>query len=755
MTTPKNNAHPKMFATPKRSMQIKFSSLRLAAATAAFAALPFSLTAQTWTGSSNTSWGNAGNWNPGSPAFDTTTDLLFDTSAVTNPATHLFTNRTARSITFGADVDGPMSIRLTEFIGNEVGRNLTLQAASGNASLNVNAGSTGAIDVGASVGGGSIILGSSLDIAHAGSGVLLFSRPTTGNANNITKTGSGAWQVNNNISGPGAINLDGGTMIANTFGVGDLNFATAVNLRGGTLEIGSRGSDKDYTTPPVNVTSASALTFNNTSATTNYQLTFSGSGAFDLGANLTARNISTNTANVNQFNINRAITGSGNMIVETYNNIASVTDSFVLGRVNLAGDNSGWSGNLVVRQGTAQFGGVTASSSAGAGDIIIGETANAFGAGVQFAPFAATGNQTVSRDIIVRSGGFRQIRFAGDNTHVLDGTMTLEGDLMITNANFFNTHNIIINGDISGDGGITFNESGSLPGSAFTRLTGTNTYTGATNIGTDATLDIFSASGNAIGNSSAVTFEAGSTLQFNSTNETVGSIASSGTDGTINLGANTLTTGGNGQTTSFGGVISGAGGNLTKVGLGTMTLTGASDFTGTTTVGAGTLALGAAATLASESILIETAGTLNVTAGGLTIASGNRIGGDGSVVGNLTLADGAEFVLSLLTTLEVAGTVNLNDTFSVASLVNADGSAIDWTLVGNDTYTLINSTLTTDFSNISNFGSADPFNIGNGRIAYFENGSLALVVIPEPSTAVLLIGSVGLFALLRRRFRNG
>lgn len=51
---------------------------------------------------------------------------------------------------------------------------------------------------------------------------------------------------------------------------------------------------------------------------------------------------------------------------------------------------------------------------------------------------------------------------------------------------------------------------------------------------------------------------------------------------------------------------------------------------------------------------------------------------------------------------------------------------------------------------IDNFGFANAFGVGSsGREAYFTNGSLAIVVIPEPSAA--LLGGLGLLALLRRR----
>ena len=85
--------------------------------------------------------------------------------------------------------------------------------------------------------------------------------------------------------------------------------------------------------------------------------------------------------------------------------------------------------------------------------------------------------------------------------------------------------------------------------------------------------------------------------RIDTTGMTVGSIAG---DGTFFLGSKNLTVGGNGVSTTFSGVISDfesdesgggthLGGSLTKVGTGTLTLTGANDYIGTTTVNGGGL----------------------------------------------------------------------------------------------------------------------------------------------------------------------
>ena len=61
-------------------------------------------------------------------------------------------------------------------------------------------------------------------------------------------------------------------------------------------------------------------------------------------------------------------------------------------------------------------------------------------------------------------------------------------------------------------------------------------------------------------------------------------------DGSVSLGANNLTVGGNGFDRSFAGAIEGAG-SLSKIGRGTLTLTGSSTYTGGTSVNHGILSI--------------------------------------------------------------------------------------------------------------------------------------------------------------------
>ena len=165
-------------------------------------------------------------------------------------------------------------------------------------------------------------------------------------------------------------------------------------------------------------------------------------------------------------------------------------------------------------------------------------------------------------------------------------------------------------------------------------------------------------------------------------------------------------------------------------------------------IAAGTkiLTLSGANTL--DSMTVST-GTLLVDgdssgSGALTVASGATVGGNGTV-SDLVLQDGAQFLFDAAATLTANGTsVDLGN-LAVASLVGLDGAA-----VANGTYTLIDGTAVFDFTSVQNLGLANAADIGGGKSAYFQQGSLDLVVIPEPAT----IGMLGLGALLTIMLRR-
>src|SRR2546421_231276 len=119
-------------------------------------------------------------------------------------------------------------------------------------------------------------------------------------------------------------------------------------------------------------------------------------------------------------------------------------------------------------------------------------------------------------------------------------------------------------------------------------LSGTNTYTGTTNVN-GGTLQLSGGEGIAGTDVLVLDNTAGVTLDVISS-ETIGSLAGGGTTGGVvtdsTATAVTLTTGGNNTSTTFAVAIQNGSGTvaLTKAGTGVFTLSGTNTYTGTTNV---------------------------------------------------------------------------------------------------------------------------------------------------------------------------
>jgi autotransporter-associated beta strand protein len=154
------------------------------------------------------------------------------------------------------------------------------------------------------------------------------------------------------------------------------------------------------------------------------------------------------------------------------------------------------------------------------------------------------------------------------------------------------------------------------------------------------------------------------------------------------------------------GSIATGGYGITKTGAGTLTINNANTFTGDVNVNAGIL------------------------------------GGAGSLDGGLNFAAGAQ--LSFDADLALAGEATFAD-FDMADIVGLDSS------VDEGIYTLITGNV--NFANVGNVGVENAFDLGDGKSAYFQEGSLEVVVVPEPAT-IGLLGLGTLIALLTRYFRR-
>jgi autotransporter-associated beta strand protein len=205
---------------------------------------------------------------------------------------------------------------------------------------------------------------------------------------------------------------------------------------------------------------------------------------------------------------------------------------------------------------------------------------------------------------------------------------------------------------IGGDGtspaayaGVIFGTAGAVTkiGAGTLTLSGTNTYTGTTTINAGT---IQAGSTSAFGSNSALIMAnvSGAMLDISGYNNSIGSITGGGVNGgNVTLGAAALTIGGDGTSPSaYAGIISGTG-DITKIGLGTLTLSGANTYSGTTTIAAGTLQIGDGGTTGAiaSSASITNNGTLTINRSDpLTISQ--TISGTGSLSktgpGTLTLS---------------------------------------------------------------------------------------------------------------------
>lgn len=149
-----------------------------------------------------------------------------------------------------------------------------------------------------------------------------------------------------------------------------------------------------------------------------------------------------------------------------------------------------------------------------------------------------------------------------------------------------------------------------------------------------------------------------------------GSLAGSGE---FHLGNHLLKVGSNGLSTEVSGVIDGVGGSLTKIGSGTLTLSGVNLYTGPTTVDGGKLvvngSLASAVTINDGAALGGNGQVAGITANlGAIVAPGNSIGTLG-INGNVAFAAGSTYQV------EVDG-AGASDRIAATGVATLDGGTV-------------------------------------------------------------------------------
>ncbi|MDA8125714.1 MAG: autotransporter-associated beta strand repeat-containing protein, partial [Deltaproteobacteria bacterium] len=380
-------------------------------------------------------------------------------------------------------------------------------------------------------------------------------------------------------------------------------------------------------------------------------LTLSGANTYSGGTTLAAGTLSVanNAAlGTGTLELNGGTLTSSSSTARTLTNSALATGDFTLGQATGGTGALTLSGTMDLGVATRQ---ITVNNAADTISGVISGTGGLTKTGT--GTLSLYGANTYSGGTIVSAGALQ------GNATSLQGDIT-NNAYVVFNQTAAGTYA----GNISGTGRIAKTGAGTLT------LAGANTYTGTTTISA-GTLSL--GADNALSQTTALTLAntAGATLDLNSFNQTIGSLAGGGTTGgNVTLGAGRLTTG-NAASTSYYGVISGTGG-LTKTGTGTLSLYGANTYTGGTTVSAGALQGNAASlqgditnnayVVFNQAAAGTYAGNISGTgriaktgAGTLTLAGANNYAGTTTISAG-TLSLGADNALSQTTALTLANT---------------------------------------------------------------------------------------------------
>ena len=380
----------------------------------------------------------------------------------------------------------------------------------------------------------------------------------------------------------------------------------------------------------------------------------------------------------------------------------------------LALNNSGFSGTLTLTQAAGTgFSRIRDVSGSGGTSGTLG-TANVVVNGSQVLTDGTAGSSTFTNNFTLSGNGFADtggfdgaIRI-GQSGQTFSGAISIAGSAEI---DALGPSGAAATGTIAGtiSGGTLIVGSGFFPGKEVVVVSGTaaNTY-GATSIAPGAALVI--GTGGTVG-TGTVNVPLTAALQLNGNNLSVNSLTGLGTVSDASGISATLTLGADNSTSSFAGSLQdGSGGgslSVTKLGSGTVTLSGASSFTGTLTASAGTLDFGGGDSISTANLAavganysfdmnggsngaVTVTGTVNLTGATLQLNSVASLpfipaGAIFTLVNNA----GSSPVTGTFAGLAEGSTVSLNGTNLILSYVGGDGNDITLTnpaLAGHQFY---------------------------------------------------------------------
>ena len=624
-------------------------------------------------------------------------------------------------------------------------------AGSGNSTLTGIIGPVGAANAfgpNATVAGGSII--------KSGSGTL-------------TLSGANAYTGSTTVNG-GILRVNGGVAIPNA-GLLTLADASGVNFHViGSETIGALAGG-GATGGAVSIDASQTLTLS--SGTQTYAGTISGAGALtNSGAIQTLNGALSHTGGVNVTTGRVTLGSSGN----TYTGataIASASGIIVTANNALGATGTGNETTVTGTGGAAVSGvlGLSGGINYSAAEKVIGSGVGNTAALTGFTAAqrgfiqSVSGNNTFAGDIELSGNGLSRIG-------TQDGAaLTLTG--AITQGAGITTANILFRaGGLAGDFVTLSNAGNSFGGDSqvFTALATPGSYAGvrlgiSNGLPTNLTISGFGTTGTS------------TALDLAGFNQSLNGLITGGSPMSIvnlNAGTSTLTLNPTVDKTSGNTPILGGGGlgfiDVVKDGSFTQTLTSVNTYTGTTTINAGTLLVGVGGSISGSTTTVNATGTLggSGTTGPIVLAGGTLAPGLSPGIlssGNATFSGGtAAFEITGTTVgtqydqLSVAGTV----AFTANTALTIDLGVFD--PADNDAFTLISNN-DTDAVSLGGFGFTylgSPLTEGASFIvgaqeftisyaAGSDSNDVVLTAVPEPGSALMLIGGLATLLGFRRR----
>lgn len=583
-----------------------------------------------------------------------------------------------------------------------------------------------------------------------GGGIIALAQPAT--YDGPTNVLAGALRVRNNNVFPIATTLtvaSGATFDVNNLNqqVGSLAGAGDVNISGGLFTVGN----------------ATSTTFTGRFT----EAAYAGNGG--IGGRVTKVGAGTLTVGSNNFYSGATTISNGVLSVSSLNNggvsgftittTAGSTSATVSDATGLAVGMTIVNRNLVLGTTITNIAGTTITLSSPANLAV---TANAAAAGFP----SGIGISTSAAGNLVLNGGTLQYTGAATSTNRLFTLNTAGGAI---DASGTGALTLAATGTVGGSGTRTLTLTGTNTGAnTFTPvldgtstslvksgvgqwvLNGLNTYAGTTTI-SGGTLTAGAA--NTLPSATAVTVGATGILHLNNLSQTIASLAGSGTVlfGSGSPNTATLTVGGDNSSTTFSGVIGSAVpaehvGILTKVGSGTLTLTGNNTYDGQTNVNAGTLLVngqsGTNSGTGLSTVIVNSGGTIGGTgrtnAITFNVNTGGTVrGGDANMAGTLTVNG----LLSLGDNAIIG--VRVNDASPGAAAAGSGGST-DGTIpnpTSNNFIHVTNGDLSWDPTKVvfTIDGTGSPFVVGQtysyqiGQIDLKDLSTLNISSITSPS----------------------